>query len=270
MSDAASNYLRDALNDHVHGGSAFSPPATYYFALMTAMPTAAGGGTEVTGGSYARVSVTNNSSNFPAASAGSKQNGNAIDWGTASANWGTILGVAWYDASSGGNLIGFAFLTVASVVNSGQPFKINANGATFNYAAGNAWSTYLQNKILDLVYSAAAWTRPATTYIGAFIVMPAADGTGGTEVTGGSYGRVTYTNSSGNWPASSGQLKQNAVVMNFGTASANWGLIAGLAEFDASSGGNMLVYKVLSNPTTVNNGNPFEIPVDGFQNIWQA
>jgi hypothetical protein len=270
MADAASNYLRDKLNDHVHGGSAFTPPATLYFALMTTIPTAAGGGVEVSGGSYARVAVTNNSSNFPAASGGSKQNANAIDWGTASANWGNIVAVAWYDASSGGNLIGFAALTNPTTVNSGQPFKINANGATFTYNASCAWSIYLQNKILDLVYSGASFTRPATTYIGLYLVMPAADGTGGTEVSGGSYGRVSFTNNSANWPASSGQLKQNANIINWGTATGNWGAIVGIAEWDASSGGNMLVFKVLSNPTTVNSGQPFELPVDGFQNIWQA
>lgn len=43
-------------------------PATYYFALMTAMPTGAGGGTEFTlsgGSSYVRTAKTNNATNFP-------------------------------------------------------------------------------------------------------------------------------------------------------------------------------------------------------------
>jgi hypothetical protein len=46
-------------------------PATYYFAMMTAMPTGAGGGTEFisTGGStYVRTAKTNNTTNFPNAS----------------------------------------------------------------------------------------------------------------------------------------------------------------------------------------------------------
>lgn len=44
-------------------------PATVYEALMTAMPTGAGGGTEfATSTAYARVGKTNNSMNFPAAS----------------------------------------------------------------------------------------------------------------------------------------------------------------------------------------------------------
>jgi hypothetical protein len=45
-------------------------PATYYFALMTAMPTGSGGGTEFisTGGStYVRIAKTNNTTNWPAA-----------------------------------------------------------------------------------------------------------------------------------------------------------------------------------------------------------
>jgi hypothetical protein len=46
-------------------------PATYYFALMTAMPTGAGGGTEFTlsgSSSYVRTAKTNNATNFPNAS----------------------------------------------------------------------------------------------------------------------------------------------------------------------------------------------------------
>lgn len=46
-------------------------PATYYFALMTAMPTGSGGGTEFTlsgSSSYVRIAKTNNATNFPNAS----------------------------------------------------------------------------------------------------------------------------------------------------------------------------------------------------------
>ncbi len=32
MADAFSNYLRDALNNHFRGGTAYSPVATHYYA----------------------------------------------------------------------------------------------------------------------------------------------------------------------------------------------------------------------------------------------
>lgn len=269
--DAYSNYLRDKLNDHIHGGTAYTPPVTLYFGLMTLMPVASGGGTEVTGGSYARVAATNNSSNFPASSGGSKQNANAITWPSPTANWGTVLGIAAYDASTGGNLLAFGTLTTATVINSGAtPFAINSSGLTFNFASATNWSTYLQNKILDLVWSATSWTSPATTYISSQIVLPAADGTGGTEVTASGYGRTAVTNNSTSWPASSGQVKQNAIAFTLtAAAAASWGLVAGLAEWDAGTGGNLLE-DAACNPTTVSTGQPFEVPVGGWQDAWQA
>ncbi len=134
MAGGLSNYLCNKLLDAVHGGPDFVKASPTYFALMTVMPTASGGGTEVSGGSYARVSVTNNSTNWPAASGQTKQNATAIDWGTATANWGTIVGVAEYDASSGGNLLTFGPLSTSRTVNSGQSFQVPANGATYTQA----------------------------------------------------------------------------------------------------------------------------------------
>lgn len=268
--DAFGNFLRDALNDHFRGGTAYSPAATHYYALMTAMPTAAGGGTEVSGGSYARVAFTNNTSNYPNASSGVKQNANPIDWGTATANWGVVVGIAVYDASSGGNLLALAFLTVATTINSGSPFQIPANSATFTFDSGCAWSLYLQDNILDLVFGGTSWTAPATTYFALMTAMPTSSG-GGTEASGGTYGRVALTSGTSNWPASSGQLIQNAAVIDWGTATSSLGSIVGVAEYDASSGGNLITFKTLTGgPVTINTGIPFQLPVAGFQDIWQA
>jgi len=118
----------EAFLDFRYGGGA---PATIYFALMTVAPTPSGGGTEVTGGSYARVALTNNATNFPAAATRQKRNGVAIDFGTATADWGTSMpGVALYDASSGGNFLAFAEFASAVTVLNGQPFQIVANALT--------------------------------------------------------------------------------------------------------------------------------------------
>ena len=48
-----SDYLEDKVLDHVFGGNAYTAPGTLYVALYTVAPTDTGGGTEVTGGSYA-------------------------------------------------------------------------------------------------------------------------------------------------------------------------------------------------------------------------
>lgn len=110
-----SDYLELELLDHVFGGSDYTRPATLYIGLFTAAPTDAGGGTEVTGGSYARAAVTNNATNFPAASAGAKTNANAITFATATADWGTVVAVGIFDALSGGNLLAWCTVTSQSV-----------------------------------------------------------------------------------------------------------------------------------------------------------
>jgi hypothetical protein len=108
-------------------------PATVYVALFTTLPGEDGtGGTEVSGGSYARVAVTNNSTNWPAATtvagAGTKSNGTAVTFPTATANWGTVVGFGFYTASSSGTLIGYGSLSSSVAVNSG-------NQASFGVAA---------------------------------------------------------------------------------------------------------------------------------------
>jgi len=134
MAGFKSYYLCDELLDHVLGGSTFSPPGTVYFALYTAAPTPAGGGTEVSGGSYARVAKTNNSTNFPASSNQTKKNATVIDFGTATADWGTIVGIGILDAASGGNLIYYGPLSVPRTINNGDSFSVAINGMTVTEA----------------------------------------------------------------------------------------------------------------------------------------
>ena len=54
---AKTNFLENQIIDWFFRGQAFTPPTNLHFALFTVAPTEAGGGTEVTGGGYARVSV---------------------------------------------------------------------------------------------------------------------------------------------------------------------------------------------------------------------
>ncbi len=115
-----SDYLENKLLDGVLGGTNFTQPATVYVALLTAAPTDAGGGTEVSGGSYARAAVTNNSTNFPAAASGSKANGTAIAFPTPSGSWGVVTHFAVYDAASAGNLLYWAALTASQTISTGN------------------------------------------------------------------------------------------------------------------------------------------------------
>lgn len=126
-----SNYLENAVLNHVLGGPDFPRPATVFVALFTAAPGEAGGGTEVSGGSYARVGVTNNSTNFPNASGGVKSNGGDITFVAATGNWGLVNSFAIFDAASGGNMLYYGNLTVAKQVYTGDLVQFPAGQLTF-------------------------------------------------------------------------------------------------------------------------------------------
>jgi len=129
---ALSDYLENELLDHVIGAAAYSAPATLYLAAFTAAPTDAGGGTEASGGSYARASVGNNLTNWPAASGGTKSNAIAIAWPEATASWGTITHLGVFDAASGGNLLWHGPLAAAKAIGSGDTLSIAAGDLDFS------------------------------------------------------------------------------------------------------------------------------------------
>lgn len=126
------NYERNRVLDVRYGGSAsYVKPATVYIGLFTSMPTVVGSdGTEVTGGSYARVAVTNNAANFPNAVAGSKTNANAITFPGATASWGAVQGVGIFDAATAGNLQDFQALVTPKTVGNGDVFSLSAGQLT--------------------------------------------------------------------------------------------------------------------------------------------
>jgi hypothetical protein len=96
-----SDYLENLVLDAVFN-SATLDIATLYIGLFTATPSDSGGGTEATGGSYARV---NCSASFPAAASGAISNDVAITFPESTASWGTITSFGFFDASTSGNLL---------------------------------------------------------------------------------------------------------------------------------------------------------------------
>lgn len=132
MAGSKSDYLENKILDLVWGNQAFSPPSTIYVALFTAAPNDAGGGTEVSGGSYSRVGVQNNATNWPAASGGQKENGTAINFPQATLAWGTVVAVGFFDAATNGNLLAWADLAASKAVGVGD---------TISFPAGNIMIT---------------------------------------------------------------------------------------------------------------------------------
>jgi hypothetical protein len=126
------NFERNRILGHRYGGGAHTPPATVYFALYTAAPTVSGGGTEVSGGSYARAAVPNDNMHFTNPPvAGVTANLLAIAFAQATALWGTVVAVGVFDALSGGNLLDFQTMTTPRTINSGDTFSIAVGQAQF-------------------------------------------------------------------------------------------------------------------------------------------
>jgi hypothetical protein len=124
MTDAKTDYLEDAILNHVLRNTAYTSPTTIYVALFTTLPADDGtGGVEVSGGSYARQAVT-----FAAPSSGAVANSGAVTFPTATASWGTVLGMGLFDAVSGGNLLYFGALVTSKTVDSGDQISF-ANAA---------------------------------------------------------------------------------------------------------------------------------------------
>ena len=124
------NYLEDKIMNHVFGSTTFTKPTNYYVGLLTATPSDSAGGTEVTGGSYARQVCA-----FSITGTGTAQaaNTSAITFPTATADWGIVGWVGIYDALASGNLVAYQNLqksdfstTTTKTINDGDIFKFNA------------------------------------------------------------------------------------------------------------------------------------------------
>lgn len=117
-----SNYLETELLDHVFGGSAYTAPSTLYLGLHTSNPDEDNSGTEVStsGTAYARQTIAFTTSG------NTTSNTAAVEFATATANYGTVSHVGVYDASSGGNLLAYAALTSSKTIETGDVFRVPA------------------------------------------------------------------------------------------------------------------------------------------------
>ena len=120
MAGSFSDYLEDKVLKHVFTNTSYTPATTLYVGLFTAAPSDTGGGTEVSGGSYARTAVTFSVSGTTTLCTNSA----AVEFPTASASWGTVVAVAVFDASTSGNMLAWADLTTNKTIDSGDVFRI--------------------------------------------------------------------------------------------------------------------------------------------------
>lgn len=123
-------------------------------------------------------------------------------------------------------------------------------------------SDYYENAILDYVAGGGGDPRKSTLYFALYTVAPTDSG-GGTEMTTdnwSNYARVAVTNNNTNFPSTSSRTKTNGTDISWGTASSSDDDVAvAVGLFDASSGGNLLMWDAIAS-ITVQNGNTVKIP----------
>ena len=118
-----SDFLEDKLLKHTFTNTAYTPPTTLYVGLFTAAPSDTGGGTEISTSStgYARQTATFSVSGTSPTEANISS---AIDFPTATADWGTITHLAVFDASTGGNMLAYSAATTSKTVANGDILRI--------------------------------------------------------------------------------------------------------------------------------------------------
>lgn len=133
---AMSDYLEQALANHIFRATAYTQPTNLHIALFTSAPNDAGGGTEVptSGTGYQRVSVARGNSSFTL-NGSTISNTNVVTFNPPSVNWGTVTHFGIFDAGTAGNLLFHGALTPAG----GK--TVNA-GDTVTFPAGQLQITF--------------------------------------------------------------------------------------------------------------------------------
>jgi hypothetical protein len=118
---AMTDYLEGQIRAHVFRTASFTKPTALTIHLYTAAPGEAGGGTEVSGGSYAAQNNNPLDANWTAASATDGLTDNAADitYPTPTADWGLITHFAIKDQAA--NYLFYGALTASKNVNNGDP-----------------------------------------------------------------------------------------------------------------------------------------------------
>lgn len=243
-----STYLANALLDHLLGVTAsYTSPAAVYIGLSIGDPDE--GGTEVSGGSYARQAIT-----FAAPSGGAVLNDALVTFPTATADWGTITHVGIWDAASGGNLlVRFVWSVGPTLVTSGQTVSFPASTVSISFDSGGM-SDYTEAAVLNHVFRNITYS-PLPIYVALHTADPG-DAGAGAEVSGGGYARILGL------AAPAGALAANKRIGlkadgtgEFPAPTAAWGTVTHVGLWDAAVGGNLLWHAPLD-------GGPYSVGID--------
>ena len=126
-----------------------------------------------------------------------------------------------------------------------------------------SFTDFLEDKVLNHVFGGNAYTAPTTIYVGLH-TSASSDSAASTEVSGNAYARQTVAFTvSGTNPTEA----DNDSAIEFPVATGSWGTVSYAGIYDALTGGNLLAYAELTDPTdfvtalpkTIETGDVFRI-----------
>lgn len=199
-------------------------------------------------------------------------NNGAVAFGTVPAGGGgTMIAIGLFDGS---DLFAWADVD-ARVLNEGDDVTFAAGSIAFTLGLTGGLSDYLANKLIDLIFRAQAYSMPANTYA-AYTTTAPTNATPGAEPGSGGYARVAIPSTLSGWGPTQGDLSTDASSGTSGRISNRAAIIfpsptgdqgtAGWGElFDASSGGNLLIWRALGAAKSILSGGPApRFPIDDF------
>ena len=142
---AMSDFLENSLVDQIFRGQTAPTTSTLYIGLYTAAPSDTGGGTELSGSGYARVSVTSSLANWAgtqsagsttasSGTGGATSNNTAITFPEPTSGWGQVQAFGVFDAATGGNLLFHGSLTINKTINEGDTVTFPARSLVVTFA----------------------------------------------------------------------------------------------------------------------------------------
>jgi hypothetical protein len=251
-----SDFAELELLDHVFN-AAYSPAATVYLCLCTAVPTDTSTGASMSetanAANYARTAIT-----FGAASSRRVTQSADVNFPQANASYGSAI-TGWAITDSGtygaGNVLAHGSFSASFTPVSGNTPKVASGQVYVEISAtsgGAGFTTYTANKLLDLMFRNTAWTSPAGSTFVALLNAVCSDAAttmaGQTECSGTNYARVEVNENAGASPkwtiASAGALENSGVVTIPSPGAGGYTQTVAMAIVDALSGtsANVLAY----------------------------
>jgi hypothetical protein len=128
----------------------------------------------------------------------------------------------------------------------------------------SAASNEFEKKILNCALRQVNITAPTTPFLALFTVAPNNDGTGGTEVAGGSYAAIDLLGKFGAAAAGDPASIASTVLIQSPVATANWGTVVAYGVYNHvtnRAASDCWLRGNLNTPQTINSGGRFELAV---------